>query len=109
MRFILVVLMLSLILLVSCTAPAYAVRVGGGLSHYPDPVPVSTVPPNMIVIHYYPLGYHLMTPLISPQWNSPGLMNLSGGAYYFGRDFDLGMIDNNYAGAPFVLQVLADP
>lgn len=103
------ILIILLVFLASCTAPACAVRVGGGLGIYPDAMPVGTVAPNITSIHYYPLGYHLMTPSISPQWNSLGMVNLSSSVYYFGRDFDLGMIDNNYAGAPFILQVLADP
>ncbi len=102
-------MMVLLISLISGLAPSHALRVGGGLSVYPEPMPVGTIPPNMAGIHYYPLGYHIMTPSISPKWSSLGLMNSSSDVYYFGRDFDVGMIDNNNAGAPFILQVLADP
>ncbi len=100
-----------LILTVLCLAPASAVRVGGWSNMHSDPDPISLGSPssNVTVIHYDPVGYYFMMPLIMPQQYSQGLMNLSSSVHYFGRDFQLGMLDDNYAGAPFLIQVLSDP
>lgn len=98
-----------LVLIVSCLATASAVRVGGGIKVNLDPISIGDPSSNVTAIHYDPVGYHIMIPSIIPQQYSPGLMNSSSGMHYFGRDFQLGMIDSNYAGAPFLIQVLADP
>lgn len=106
MRLIIIAL---LVLIASCLMTASAVRVGGGIKANLDPISIGGPSSNVVAIHYDPVGYHIMMPSILPQQYSPGLMNLSSGVRYFGRDFQLGMIDDNYAGAPFLIQVLADP
>ena len=56
-----------------------------------------------VALQYYPIGAHIMNDqngIVVPKYASQ---------YYFGRDFSLGTIDNNYPGTPFILQYLSDP
>jgi len=56
-----------------------------------------------VALQYNPVGAHIMNDqngIVVPKYASQ---------YYFGRDFSLGTIDNNYPGTPFILQYLSDP
>ena len=56
-----------------------------------------------VSLQYNPVGVHIMNyqnGIVTPKYASQ---------YYFGRDFSLGTIDNNYPGTPFILQYLSDP
>jgi len=55
------------------------------------------------MLKYNPVGVHIMNDqngVVTAKYDSQ---------YYFGRDFSLGTIDNNYPGTPFILQYLSDP
>ncbi len=71
---------------------------------YADPIYLGGVfSSGSALIYYEPVGTHVMAPqfgAIAPQYTS---------RYFFGKDFSLGTIDNNYHGTPFLTQFLADP
>ncbi len=67
------------------------------------PISLSKGTWSATAINYEPIGHHVMNYQIGmtvPQYTSP--------RYYFGKDFQLGTIDNNYD-VNFITQFLADP
>ena len=61
------------------------------------------MPNDPVMLQYNPVGAHIMNHqngIFIPKHASQ---------YHFGRDFSLGLIDNNYQGTPFLLQSLSDP
>ena len=119
-----VIALTLLIAFVLFLAPSSAVDVGIWDHGLPAPVPVGGGSFDPVQINYNPVGYNIAIPLymqgISSQYpysqypynqyqaNLPPLPS-GGNAFYFGRDFVLGMVDSNYYGSPFSLQLLADP
>ena len=100
-------------------AQSSAVSIGGAHPH-PTPISLSTLsssPPISLsrestenfAVQYEPKGFHIMAYQIG-MFADPSLMwNQGTSRYYFGKDFQLGMIDSNYPGTPFITQFLADP
>jgi hypothetical protein len=102
-------------------APSSAVNIGGVHPHFAPislsmeisspPISLSKEISNGSAIHYEPIGSHIMSYQIgmaTPQ-NASNIWKQEIPRYYFGRDFELGMIDSNYPGTPFLTQFLADP
>ncbi len=95
-----------------------AIVLGKWTNVNPDPVSLSNSNLNIAVIQYTPVGNHIMTMPFYSQSYAQGIytqqynyqfLNYRQGSYYFGRDFLLGTIDNNYPGNAFLTQFLADP
>jgi hypothetical protein len=113
--FHLLIVIVSLISL----AQSSAVSIGGAHPHQ-TPISLSTLsssPPislnrestDIFAVQYEPKGFHIMAYQIG-MFADPSLMwNQGTSRYYFGKDFQLGMIDSNYPGTPFITQFLADP
>jgi hypothetical protein len=104
-----------------CLAPSSAVNIGGVHPHFTPislSMEISSAPLslcketfNSSAIHYEPIGAHIMSyqiGLATPQ-NVSNMWEQEIPRYYFGRDFQLGTIDSNYPGTPFLTQFLADP
>lgn len=96
----------ALAIVLICFANSGAVDIG---SHthgiHPDIAPVSLSEgiSSGTAINYELIGLHVMNYQIGmpvPQYTSP--------RYYFGKDFQLGTIDNNYD-VNFITEFLADP
>jgi hypothetical protein len=90
------------------------IRVGNGNIAKSDPLPLSSSTLSTFVIRYNTIGRHIMLmPVYAErmafQRHDQGMLGQKGNAYFFGKDFSLGTIDNNYGDAPFITQFLADP
>jgi hypothetical protein len=90
------------------------ISVGGRDFGKSNPLPLGSSKLGKSVINYNPIGRHVMLMPVYDEkkafWrNDLGMPGRDGNAYFFGRDFSLGTIDNNYADAPFITQFLADP
>lgn len=77
------------------------------------PLPLGNSVPDAPFIRHDPIGRHIMLmPVYAERTtflqNYPGSIGQSGKAYFFGRDFSLGTINNNYD-VNFITQFLADP
>ncbi len=113
--------LLILVVTLAFFGQSSAVVVGGAHPHL-APLSLSTVsssPPISLskeisgnfAVQYEPVGSHIMGYQIGmfAAQNASPIWNQGAPRYYFGRDFQLGLIDNNYPGAPFITQFLADP